>query len=143
MVGLARATLMIEAGPQSGTLITARLTVDYNRELFVVPGSIFSDQSQGTHQFLKLGATPVTCPLDITNELGLKPLSHRETPTTPPPRDPVAQVVLDALSEPKDQDELIRALDQPAAHVSALLMRLSLTGYIHEADGLWYRGPGT
>jgi DNA processing protein len=59
MAGMCAATLLIEAGEKSGTLITARMAVDYNRELLVVPGSIFSPTSRGCHQFLKLGATPV------------------------------------------------------------------------------------
>ena len=65
MAGLAKATLLIEAGEKSGTLITARLAADYNRDVLVVPGSIFSKTSMGVHQFLKLGATPVTSAADI------------------------------------------------------------------------------
>ncbi|MDP3965609.1 MAG: DNA-processing protein DprA, partial [bacterium] len=72
MAGLCQATLMIEAKERSGSLITARLTTEYNRELLVVPGSIFSAESRGTHQFLKLGATPVTEPEDILRVLGIK-----------------------------------------------------------------------
>jgi DNA processing protein len=56
MAGLCHATILIEAGEKSGTLITARMTVDYNRELLAVPGSIFSKNSYGTHQFLKTRA---------------------------------------------------------------------------------------
>ena len=55
MAGISHATLVIEAKEKSGSLITARLATDYNRELLVVPGSIFSEESKGTHQFLKLG----------------------------------------------------------------------------------------
>jgi DNA processing protein len=54
VAGISRATLLVEAAEKSGTLITARLTADYNRELLVVPGSIFSKNSQGVHQFLNL-----------------------------------------------------------------------------------------
>ncbi len=71
VTGIAEATLVIEAGEKSGSLITARLCADYNRELLVVPGDIFSDTSKGVHQFLKLGATPVTEPKDILDVLGL------------------------------------------------------------------------
>ncbi|MEX0913231.1 MAG: DNA-processing protein DprA, partial [Candidatus Paceibacterota bacterium] len=70
--GIAKATLIIEAGEKSGTLITAKLTADYNRELLVVPGNIFSENSKGVHQFLKLGATPVTSPADILDVLGIE-----------------------------------------------------------------------
>lgn len=69
VAGIAHATLVIEAGEKSGSLITARLTADYNRELLVVPGNIFGDNSKGTHQFLKLGATPITDPADILDAL--------------------------------------------------------------------------
>ena len=72
MAGLSHATLIVEAKEKSGSLITARLTAEYNRELLVVPGSIFSAESRGTHQFLKLGATPVTTPEDILRALGIK-----------------------------------------------------------------------
>ncbi|KXJ98072.1 MAG: hypothetical protein UZ19_OD1000791 [Parcubacteria bacterium OLB19] len=53
MAGLCHATILIEAGEKSGTLITARMVADYNRELLAVPGSIFSKNSYGTHQFFK------------------------------------------------------------------------------------------
>ena len=62
MAGISHATLVIEATEKSGTLITARLTTEYNRELLIVPGNIFSDSSKGNHQFLKLGAVPITTP---------------------------------------------------------------------------------
>lgn len=70
--GISDATLIIEASEKSGSLITARLCVDSNRDLLVVPGSIFSENSKGVHQFLKLGATPVTDVKDILDVLGLE-----------------------------------------------------------------------
>ena len=77
MAGMCKATLVIEAKERSGSLITARLTTEYNRELLVVPGSIFSDASRGTHQFLKLGATPVTEPADILRALGIESIENK------------------------------------------------------------------
>lgn len=71
MVGLSHAVLVIEAAEKSGTLITARMAVDYNRELGVVPGSIFAPQSAGPHQFLSLGATPVHNHHSLLELLGL------------------------------------------------------------------------
>lgn len=69
MAGLSDAVLLIEAGEKSGTLITARLAADFNREVLVVPGNIFSPNNAGIQQFLKLGATPVTTPEDILEVL--------------------------------------------------------------------------
>ncbi|KKW17223.1 MAG: protecting protein DprA protein [Candidatus Kaiserbacteria bacterium GW2011_GWB1_50_17] len=79
MAGLCKAVLVIEAKERSGSLITARLATEYNRELLVVPGSIFSAESRGTHQFLKLGATPVTEPEDILRALGIETQTREMT----------------------------------------------------------------
>lgn len=73
MAGMAHATLVVEAAEQSGTLITARMATDYNRDVLVVPGDIFSKTSAGAHQYLKLGATPVTSAEDILFALGIEP----------------------------------------------------------------------
>ena len=58
MAGISKATLIIEAEERSGTLITARLTTEYNRDLLVVPGSIFSPNSKGTNKLLHQGGKP-------------------------------------------------------------------------------------
>ena len=133
MVGLSDAVLMIEAKERSGTLITARLATDYNRELLVVPGSIFSQQSRGTHQFLKLGATPVTEPDDIVRALGLEPrerahdaldLSDNET------------ALIAALEEPRTRDALCELLGIDSAALSATLTLLEIKGHIKEELGV-------
>jgi len=72
MAGISRATLVIEAAEKSGTLITARLALDYNRDVFAVPGSIFSKTSLGTNALIRDGATPVSSAEDIVAALALK-----------------------------------------------------------------------
>lgn len=72
MAALAKATLIIEAGEKSGTLITARLALDYNREVLTVPGSIFNPGSKGTNELIRQGATPITKAADILEALGIK-----------------------------------------------------------------------
>jgi DNA processing protein len=129
MAGLCHATLLIEAAPKSGTLITARLATDYNRELLVVPGSIFSETSEGTHQFLKLGATPVTEASDILYALGITP-DKTETSPESVHLSPQEELVIRLLKEPMDKDSLIRSLNLPTAEAIALLMQMELTGYI-------------
>lgn len=71
MVGFADAVLLIEAGEQSGTLITARLAAEYNRELFCVPHRIGDINSEGSHQFIRLGAQLVSEPEQLLEALGL------------------------------------------------------------------------
>lgn len=141
MAGLSHATLMIEATEKSGTLITARLCADYNRELLVVPGNIFSENTKGSHQFLKLGATPVTCADDILDALGV---AHEivaaeqnlfdSTLTAP------EQKLLSLLSEPKEKDALIRALGISTADASVLLMQMEINGHIVIDNGVVRRG---
>ena len=59
MAGLSQGVLIIEAEEKSGTLITARMALDYNRNVFTVPGPIFSATSKGTNNLLRQGATPI------------------------------------------------------------------------------------
>src|SRR3990167_2571253 len=81
MAGISKATLIIEAEERSGTLITARLTTEYNRDLLVVPGSIFSPNSKGTNKLLRLGATPVNSSEDVLEALGFEPKKDEDKQT--------------------------------------------------------------
>src|SRR3989338_1071114 len=72
VAGLSKAALIIEAQEKSGTLITARMALDYNREVLAVPGTINSLYSKGTNKLIRNGATPITCSDDILEALGFK-----------------------------------------------------------------------
>lgn len=129
MAGLSQATLLIEAEEKSGTLITARLAVDYNRELLAVPGSIFSKNTVGTHQFLKLGATLVTEAKDILEVLNLESKDFaKETPSID--LSPIEKHVIELLHEPQEKDTLLRSLSLPTAEGNMLLMQMEMQGYI-------------
>lgn len=137
--GISRATLLVEAGEKSGTLITARMTVDYNRELLAVPGSIFSATSRGTHQFIRLGATLVTSSEDILQELNI------EAPDEEPAQNslllpPNEQKIVDLLAEPIHRDEIIRQIDLPTHETAQLLMMMELQGHITSEQNM-YRRP--
>lgn len=137
MAGLSDAVLLIEASEKSGTLITARLTADFNRELLVVPGNIFSENSKGVHQFLKLGATPVTSPEDIIDVFGL---TKDETPQLFQNNlTEEEQAVITILNEPKDHDTIIRLLPYPPQESLTLLMKMELAGHIKESNGMFYK----
>jgi DNA processing protein len=129
MAGLCKATLLIEASEKSGTLITARMAVDYNRELLAVPGSIFSKNCYGTHQFLKLGATMVTEASDILAALNID-ISKEATETLKAKLSSTEAKVIELLLEPRDRDTLIRLLELPSAEASQLLMSMEIQGYI-------------
>lgn len=70
MAALSHATLIIEGAPGSGTLLTARYTLECGRDVLVVPGSIFSKLSYGPHSLMHDGAQSVTCSEEILEALG-------------------------------------------------------------------------
>jgi DNA processing protein len=140
MVGLSHAVLLIEASEKSGTLITARLSVDYNRELLVVPGDIFRENSHGVHQFLKLGATPITTPQDIIEVLHLTRNENEiVTSISSDAVSPEELLILSLLKEPLDHDTIIRSLDLEQSVILTLLMKMELNGQIREQNGLFYK----
>jgi DNA processing protein len=72
MAGISHAVLVIEAEIKSGTLITSKFATEYNRDVFAVPGSIFSKNSDGPHMLIRLGATPIRTSEDILEALGFE-----------------------------------------------------------------------
>lgn len=132
MAGMSDAVLVIEATTQSGTMITAKLAVEYNRELLCVPHSIFAEGGAGGHLFMKLGAAPVRNPEDILEALRIEADAPRETIA----RSPDEERVLEALFEPMARDELIRALALSTAEANVLLLGMELRGLIRETLGM-------
>ncbi len=133
MAGMCEATLVIEAKEKSGTLITAKLTAEYNRNLLVVPGSIFSPESAGVHQFLKLGATPITSVDDLLQALNLAPREKRIVLRGDVSDEEMK--VIDALASPRARDELIAALELPITEANILLSMMEIKGLITEELG--------
>ena len=131
MAGLCDAVLLVEATMRSGTLITARLAADYNRELLAIPGSIFSENSKGTNFFLKLGATLVDESADVLRALGVEPnTEERKIETTVEEK-----MVLEKLSEPISRSELIESLDMDTPKSAILISAMEIRGLIKEEMG--------
>lgn len=139
MVGLADAVLVIEAGEKSGTLITARLAADYNRELLCIPHRIGDPHAFGPHLFIRLGATLVSDPLHILEALKIPP---RESSTMSAPTDleDAELAIWNLLEEPKTRDEILRASSsENAGEILTALVALELRGLIKEEFGAWRR----
>ena len=136
MAGISKAVLIIEAEEKSGTLITARLTTEYNRDLLVVPGSIFSPNSKGVNKLLHQGATPVTSSEDVLEALGFElPKDKEKQAKLFLDLLPEEKKVVDFLREPIPRDELIRTLKMPTPHANALLSIMEIKGLIKEEMG--------
>jgi DNA processing protein len=136
MAGISRAVLIIEAEEKSGTLITARLALDYNRDVLAVPGSAFSSNSNGTNWLIKQGATPVTTSEDILIALGFeieKPeLTDKEKYADCGKNE---MKIIELLREPVERDELIRVCGMKIAEANALLSIMELKDLIKEELG--------
>jgi DNA processing protein len=136
MVGMSHAVLVVEAAERSGTLITARLASEYNRDLLVVPGSIFSESSKGTHQFLKLGATPVTTSQDILTALHIETRTNSNGTLSDNVLSGDERKVLEILREPLARDELLERMDMDVTSANVLLSKMELDGLITEKMGM-------
>ncbi len=135
MAGLSDAVLIIEAEEKSGTLITARMALDYNKIVLAVPGEIFSDTSRGTNRLIKEGAYPVTEARDVLIALGLTPKEEN------PQKDysdctPEEKEILEILIEPIPRDEIISKLGKDTSEINATLSLLEIKGYVKEELGL-------
>lgn len=139
MVGLADAVLLIEAGPKSGTLITARLASEYNRDLLCVPHRIGDPHAFGPHLFTRLGATLVTEPLHVLEALGIPPREGASTGEAPKDLEESERIIWKLLEEPMPRDEILRSSGLNAGEVLTALIALELRGLIKEQFGAWHR----
>jgi len=140
MAGLSQAVLIIEAEEKSGTLITARMALDYNKDVFVIPGSIFSQNSKGTNKLIKRGAMPISSSDELLEELGLKDEDFSfQDESQIQNCSPEEKVVLDLLLDPTEKDELLRKINLPINEANALLSAMEIKGLIRESLGEIHR----
>ena len=136
MAGISKAVLIIEGEEKSGTMITARLTTEYNRDLLVVPGSIFSPSSKGTNKLIKAGATPVTSADDVLEALGFEVASKKEKQESLfKDLSPEEKRVVALLREPMTKDDLIREMKMPTPEANAILSVMEIKELIKEELG--------
>ncbi len=136
--GYAKAVLIIEAEEKSGTLITARLATEYNKDVLAVPGSVFSPTSRGTNGLLRLGATPIRDVLDLREALGFQEDLRdaiEDVREIPEDLSENEKRVLEILSEPLPRDEIIRALELPTHEANMILSILEIKGLVSESVG--------
>lgn len=135
VAGISCAALIIEAQEKSGTLITARMALDYNREVLAVPGAINSEFSRGTNRLIRQGATPITSSDDILEALGFEIDQTSKQKSLFEDATPEEKKVLKLLAEPLPRDELIRAMSLPVGAANAVLSVMEIKGLIKEELG--------
>lgn len=128
VAGMASGVVVVEARERSGALITARMAIDENRDVFVVPGSIFSPTSVGPNMLLREGAIPVQCGRDILSALGIKYDNEHEISLAT--LDAESQSILAHLSEPLSTDELSLRAHVAMPLLISCLSTLELKGFI-------------
>jgi DNA processing protein len=139
--GLALGVVVVEGALRSGSLITARAALDQGREVMAVPGSPLDPRAGGCNQLIRDGATLVRSAADVAEALAesLGSIPVRPTPApphAPPPSAGLETRLLELLApSPVAEDELIRALGEPAAAVSAALIGLELAGLVQRHPG--------
>jgi DNA processing protein len=139
--GLSKGVLVIEAGERSGTLITAKWAQEQGREVLAVPGSIFSEQSRGTHYLIKEGAIPVTTPEEILDYFGLTHLDSNQKP--PIPLSLEEERVLSLISSyPVHFEELLSQTCLSPPLLLQILMDLELKNLVLSLPGKFYKSLG-
>lgn len=137
--GLALGTVVVEAGVDSGALITAHHALEQNREVFAVPGSIYNPASGGPNNLLKLGAKVVTGAADILEELNLEDLQSQIATSEIVADNPEEQQILACLTRnPLHFDQIAKLASLPASTVAATLMIMEMKGKVRNLGANQY-----
>ncbi len=136
MAGISKAVLIVEAEEKSGTLITARMALDYNKDVLAIPGSALSSNSKGTNNLIRLGATPITNSEELLEALGFEikenKIDDAQKYTTCSKEE---LQIIELLREPRERNEIVRLISKDVAKTNALLSIMEIKGLIKEEMG--------
>lgn len=163
VTGLSLGTLVVEATEKSGSLVSARLTLEQNRELFVLPGSLHNVQAHGCLALLRQGAAHLACSVDdIIADLGhwagefISPVKSSgnsaaehlglELSQRTPLKEPLSETLPDSLltslsATPTPIDMLVQTTGVSVSDCQQRLLMLELEGWVSQQAGGWVRLP--
>ena len=135
--GLSRGVLVVEAAPDSGSLITARLAAEQGREVFAIPGSIHSPVARGCHKLIRQGAKLVETALDILEEFGgsWEPADALE-PALSTSENPILRIL---GHHPFSLDDLVERTGLTADQLLTELLTLEFAGIVSTMPGNRYQ----
>jgi DNA processing protein len=142
IAGMAVGTVVVEAVPKSGSLITARLAGEYGREVMAIPGSPLDPRARGCNQLIRDGATLVQDAgeiLELVRPLDLRMPLKKPAPTAAPiaeAGDPERQAVSELLGMSfVAVDEIVRQSGLPSPLVQSVLLEYELAGRLERGAG--------
>ncbi|MEK7541022.1 MAG: DNA-processing protein DprA [Patescibacteria group bacterium] len=149
VAGLSKAILVVEAGLNSGSLITAKYAKKYGRKIFAVPGQITSEVSKGTIKLIKEGAEPVSEANDILKFFKVLVNPVKRAPSSQNSQNFVSsgltksgsleQKIIEQLKrEPMEADLIARTLGVSVAKIGTALSLMQLKGFINQESGKYY-----
>jgi DNA processing protein len=137
--GLALGTIIVEAREKSGALITANLALEQNREVFAIPGSIFSPLSLGPHRLIQEGAKLVTSLEDIFDEIPVQTELFKKEEYKPIDEEKISaeeKRILQQLSrDPIHIDQLATEAGMPSGPLLSILLHLEFAGFVKQLPG--------
>jgi DNA processing protein len=141
IAGMTSGTVVVEAAPRSGSLITARLAAEAGREVMAVPGSPLDPRAQGCNQLIRDGATLIQNASDVVEAISVPASAVRATPAPyAPPEELNCDDALGAIEgllgpSPVPVDEIIRLSGAPSGAVQMALLELDLAGRLDRHAG--------
>jgi len=132
VVGLSCGVLIAEAAQKSGTMITARLALDYNRDVYAIPGSIFSKLSAGTNELIQQGAAMVLAARDILSVYNIESSDEKISPTLSKTERPIFDLI---AKNSCSLAEIVALSGKSAQEVMITVTDLELRGVIKKVGG--------
>ena len=137
--GICDAVIIIEARKKSGSLITAEFAGEQGRSVYAVPGSIFSDLSEGCHELIRNGAALLSSPQDILADFKLEAAARKVHRQKMPLTEIEQDVYRFIKNEPVHMEILLQKTGYPAGTLCSALFQMELKGYISEEAGGCYK----